>query len=128
MEVRTRFCCCFTCVLWKGYLDKRRHRRCEDARTTEHIGTRVRLLRSLNADPSLPDDLNISVQPALSMFDEDIPKEERVKYVVAEEWRRKMARDWSPKLPIGGLVPFFEKEPELAATGDWTSFVLFAAC
>ena len=117
MEVRTRF---FTSVLWDDYLDKRRRRRFEDSRKTEDIGDRVRWLRSLNDDPSVPAELNIIVQVPLSMFDEDIPEEERVKYVGDEEWRRKMAHDRSPELPIGGLVLFFEKEPTLAATGAWT--------
>ena len=52
---------------------------------------------------------------ALSIFDEAIPMEERVKFVLVDEWTLKMAHHWSPKLPIGGLVAFFQKAPNLAA-------------
>ena len=71
----------------------------------------------------MPAELQATVSAALSIFDEAIPMEERVKFVLADESRLKMAHDWSPKLPIGGLVVFFEKDPDLAACFcDWESF------
>ena len=55
----------FASVVWKECFDKRRHRRFEDAREAEGSNTRVRLLRGLNDDRSLPTDIKPTVQVGL---------------------------------------------------------------
>ena len=120
LEVRTRF---FTSVLWKDFGNKRRLRRFDKALSSKCMQERVKLLRLLKNDASLAPELEATVAAALTIFDDDLPLGERVKYVIAEEWKLKLARDWSPELPIGRLVPFFEKDPYLQVYRDWDSFL-----